>query len=186
MDEKAHKCDKCGYASASPAVLKWHQLKRHGSKEQAKAKRFACDSCDYRAVHYSELNNHTRAVHRKEWRFRCDKAGCNYGTYQTYRFKNHLLAHEDDPKKRFPLVCTFPGCDFRRMVRPEMKAHERNHKISKLKLKCGTCGRGNYPDIISLNFHNRLNHFGRAYRGLRTSAPAVPVVRLERICVKVI
>ena len=184
LNEKAHKCEQCDYATASLAALKWHEQKKHGNRERAKVKGFVCGSCDFRAVHYSELDYHTRAVHKKEWRFRCEKPGCNYGTYHANPFKNHLLAHEEDPKKHFPLACAFPGCDFRRMTRPEMKAHERNHQVSTLKLKCRSCGRGNYPDTQSLNFHNRINHVKMVYKDQPTFAP-IPVVILERIIVQI-
>ena len=52
----------------------------------------------------------------------CDFSGCGYSTSYAFAFKNHMLIHEQDPEKQYPFACAFPGCDFRRRFRRQIRA----------------------------------------------------------------
>ena len=159
--ERAYSCDKCSYSTACQRQLKLHCLRKH--EKGPGDTRFKCDFCALSAHSKGELDLHKRTAHTEEREFKCSHPGCGYQTNYAHIFRSHALIHEEDPKKRFPFACTFPHCDFRRRLKTEMNAHERKHRTSKSRLKCESCPERSYPDLNSLEFHNRMTHDQRSY-----------------------
>ena len=161
-NEKAHKCSACPYATQSPTYIQQHFQRVHAG--QAPEKKLKCDSCDYRSSDSCELRLHKMTIHSDVRRFKCTNEDCNYKTNYPPALRRHLRTHEDNPEKRYPFACSFPGCDFRRRATDEIKCHEQKHQNSKLELKCKLCPTRSYPDKNSLNFHERVAHIRRSYQ----------------------
>ena len=128
-------------------------------EKKTPAKWFDCQSCDYQTHFKQSLGIHKMTVHTKNRRFQCEEPGCNFKTNYLNAFKKHLLIHEQDPERQFPVSCTFPGCDFRRRITAEMIVHERRHNTSKVQFKWKICpNKFTHPDKHSLLFHNYLRY----------------------------
>ena len=156
--DQTFSCDKCSFKTYYANGLKLHRWIEHGDGK-AREKKFKCDHCDFRSHSRSPLEVHRRTVHTSERRFRCDYPDCSYKTNAWHALKKHMLTHEKDPKKKFPIKCNFPGCDFRRRYGKEMKNHQQNHEMSRRRLKCEFCPIPTvYPDKVSLKFHTELVH----------------------------
>ena len=107
--------------------------------------------------------NHKLTIHSDVRKFRCDSPGCNYKTNYARVFRNHVLIHEKDLEKKYPVVCRFPACDYRRRSRGELKLHEQVHENSEIQLNCELCPDMKYPDENSLHFHKWMCHGGKSY-----------------------
>ena len=84
-------------------------------KKKLLKKYFQCELCDDRAGHREQLNDHKLTIHSDVWK-KCDSPGCNYMTNYARVFRTHVLIHE-----KYPVVCRFPACDYRRRSRGELK-----------------------------------------------------------------
>ena len=177
-NEKLYRCSKCDYETKFCASLNDHCKRIHGGR--APEKKNQCNSCDFRCSNKSTLRLHKMTTHSDVRRFKCTSSDCNYKTNTAPHFKRHLLTHEDDPQKRYPFLCSFPGCDFRRRATDEIKCHEQKHQNSKLQLKCDLCPHRSYPDQSSLNFHQRIAHIKKSFQCSLCSYSGLTRLNLEK------
>ena len=156
--EKSYRCPKCDYASPYEGNVLRHNKTVHEKKKRPR-KWVACELCAYRTCFKESLSVHVMTTHTSHRRFQCEQADCHFKTNVAQVLKKHLLLHEQDPERQFPIVCRVPGCDFRRRSTGEMNVHERIHETSKAQFKCKICpAKFSYPDKNSLLFHNYLRH----------------------------
>ena len=158
--EKHYKCEQCQYVAKSEGCLRVHRQRMHKDDYFGKyrTKWLYCKLCPLRVRQKSQLRLHEKNVHGEEREFKCPAPDCKYETNYIFSFNNHVLCHEEDPEKRFPFACTFPGCDFRRTSKYRMASHELQHETSGLQLECKFCPGRCYPDGPSLFFHDCIAH----------------------------
>ena len=157
--EELYKCDKCQYVGKSEGCLRGHRRRMHQEDYWKHPTAWLyCKLCPKRVREKSRLRWHEKKVHGKEKQFRCGTPDCKYETNYVLSLNKHVLCHEEDPKKRFPFPCTFPGCDFRRRHKKQMASHELLNETSGLQLECKLCPGKHYPDGLSLFFHDCIAH----------------------------
>ena len=159
--ENIHNCDECDFATHDHRNLRTHLRKAHGKGKERK--KYTCDSCDYIAYFSEQLNMHRRTKHMGERRFSCPQPGCSYRTNYGAALRAHVLTHETGLENQWPFLCSFPGCGFRRRVKPEITAYERRHMNSEMQCQCESCPK-RFPDTKSLHFHECLEHDKRIFR----------------------
>ena len=163
--EKTFSCDQCSFKTHYANGLKAHGRTEHGIGK-AREEKFKCDFCEHRAYSRPHLELHKSAKHTMEKEFVCDFPGCGYTTSYVSGFKHHRLIHEQDPEKQYPFACAFPGCDFRRRFRTQIQLHEKRHSeinSGRELFKCDLCTK-NYPDKVSLDFHDSMIHKTESYK----------------------
>ena len=155
-NEKHFVCSRCSFATPYFANVRMHFQRVH---EGVIPEKFKCDLCDYRSQTDKDMDVHRSAAHSAGSKFQCGNLNCDFKTNEAWNFKQHVLIHEENPLKRFPHACSFPGCDFRRRLFAEMKRHEERHRSNKeLEYKCKLCPNRSYPDSVSLRFHKDMIH----------------------------
>ena len=150
--EEHYRCEKCEYVGKSASSLRGHWRNKHENDNNWKnsIKWLYCKLCPQRVRQKGQLRRHEKTVHAEGKEFKCPSLDCYYETNYSLSFNNHVLRHEEDPQKRFPFPCSFPGCDFRRRYKEQMASHELEHETSGLELKCKLCPGKRYPDRQSL------------------------------------
>ena len=151
--ERNYKCTECPYYSSYSANLSRHHKTVH-EKRKPPVRWFTCQSCYYGAHSKQLLGIHVMTAHTNHRRFHCEQAGCNFKTNYAQGLRKHMLIHERDPERQFPVACSFPGCNYRRRIAGEMTMHERGHGTSKMQFKCKHCRPNmfSYPDIRTRYF----------------------------------
>ena len=148
----------CTYRTSSKGNLTSHVTARH---DPSRTREYSCPLCPKSFYDKTNMRAHINTAHTREKvkkRFKCTTAYCKYKTNYQPSFRSHLLTHEDDPEKRYPFPCSFPGCDFRRRGTYEIKHHEQKHQNSNRQLKCKLCPSRSYSDKNSLSFHEKIAH----------------------------
>ena len=96
--------------------------------------------------------------------FKCDRPRCRFETANVKSLENHVKLHRKVTlEKKFPFACAVKSCDFRRRDENQVKFHEKLHKTSGVQLECELCP-NKYPDIVSLSFHQSLQHDKNPYK----------------------
>ena len=153
--ETIYYCKDCEFSSRYTRILNAHYQRVHRNGAE---KPFKCEYCAHRSLEKRGIANHVRTVHSTDKKFKCTSPGCSFKTNEFAFYKRHLLSHEEDPNKRYPLACTVPTCDFRCRLNPQMKIHMELHQKSKLIFECTRCDNKHYPDKKSLRFHTTIRH----------------------------
>ena len=160
-NEIVYSCDKYKIGH-NAGVIKKHTL---GVHEKAPAT-FKCELSDYSSAYSKQaIHRHLITAHKETRRFKCDNIGCNFQTNCGQVLKKHVLLHDEDPKRKYPFPCNFPGCDFRRRKKCELRSHEQRHEMrSTPDIKCELCPNRSYPDTASLKYHRWVEHSQNVYK----------------------
>ena len=87
---RLHKCDKCPYMAAKPALVKKHARSVHDNIRDHK-----CDECGKCFVAKSKLELHIKAIHEKIKDKFCDQ--CDYATSYPDELRKHKnTIHSED------------------------------------------------------------------------------------------
>ena len=119
--------------------------------------KFKCEDWGYSAHQKSSLNRQKKTAHTDERDFRCKAVGSSYENIDSGTFKRHQLRHKKSLEERFPFLCGFPSCDYRRKQPCELRKHRRSHECSEITSAYKLCPK-RYPDRASCYFHNRHAH----------------------------
>ena len=135
-----HFC-KCGASFPSQILLRRHQMTKHQSNKETRAKQ-KCDQCNYQADKYQMKNHMSR--HSNEKNFICNECGKKFK--KAASLKPHMLIHKGEKKYN----CEQCGNGF--FSRPALINHTNNkHNMTGLHT-CNICQK-NCPNKYSLREH---------------------------------
>ena len=138
--QSVRRCDKRNFVTRNEEQLRNNcRNANHELDGRVFEPKFSCKLCGYKTDRKSSLHSHKTNTHVTKTHLKCHVRDCKHHAKSFRGLKYHLLTHEEDPLKQFPLSCPIPGCDYRRKLKSEMKSHLQVHAVSKLKIKCQWC-----------------------------------------------